>query len=239
MNATIVRLGMRSVFGRRRGVLLLILPVVLILLAVVVRALAGAGVGTGGDVLAALGLQVLLPLIALIAAASLLAPEIDDGSVVYLLAKPIPRMTIVVSKLTVAFGCTVVFAVLPILIAGFILAGGQAGFVLAFVLGALAGGAAYCALFTWLSTLTRHAVVIGLLYVLLWEGLIGGVVSGVRWVSIGWWTGAIAEAVSNKVQLVSPNLGAAYAVIATLVVLVGMAMLAARRLSGFNLTGDE
>jgi ABC-2 type transport system permease protein len=239
MNATIVRLGVRSLLGRRRGLMLFILPVILIVLAFVVRGLTGGGADAAAHVLPALGLHVLLPLIALIAASSLLAPEIDDGSVVYLLAKPISRLTVVASKLLIAVGCTVVFAVVPILIAGFVLATDEPGLVLAYAIGALAGGAAYCALFTWLSTLTRHAVVIGLIYVLLWEGLIGGLVGGVRWVSISWWSSAIAEAVSDRLDLVSPDLGAPYAVIATLVVLVGFALLAARRLQGFNLTGDE
>lgn len=239
MNATIVRLGVRSLLGRRRGLMLFILPVILIVLAFVVRGLTGGGADAAAQVLPALGLHVLLPLIALIAASSLLAPEIDDGSIVYLLAKPISRLTVVASKLVIAVGCTVVFAVVPILIAGFVLATDEPGLVLAYAVGALAGGAAYCALFTWLSTLTRHAVVIGLIYVLLWEGLIGGLVGGVRWVSISWWASAIAEAVSDRLDLVSPDLGAPYAVIATLVVLVGFALLAARRLQGFNLTGDE
>ncbi len=209
MNPTIVRLGVRSLLGRRRGILLFVFPVVLLLLAVVVRGLVGTGTDSAGAVLASLGLQVLL------------APEIDNGSIVYLLAKPISRLTIVASKLLVALGCMLVFVALPMLIAGFVLAPGDPGLVLAYTVGALAGGAAYCALFLWLSTLTRNAVVIGLIYVLLWEGLIGGLVAGVRWVSISWWTGAIVEAVSNKANVVSPNLSTVYAVIATLTVLTG------------------
>jgi ABC-2 type transport system permease protein len=239
VNATIIRLGVRSLLGRRRGLMLFILPVILMVLSLVVRGLAGAGPDTAAAVLPSLGLHVLLPLISLIAASSLLAPEIDDGSIVYLLAKPIPRLTIVTSKLVIAIGCTLVFAVVPILVAGFVLATDEPALVLAYAVGAVAGGAAYCALFTWLSTLTRHAVVVGLIYVLLWEGLVGGLVGGVRWVSISWWAGAIAEAVSDRLDLVSPDLGAPYAVIATLIVLIGMALLAARRLQGFNLTGDE
>ncbi len=239
MNPTIVRLGVRSLLGRRRGILLFVFPVVLLLLAVVVRGLVGTGTDSAGAVLASLGLQVLLPLVALIAASSLLAPEIDNGSIVYLLAKPISRLTIVASKLLVALGCMLVFVALPMLIAGFVLAPGDPGLALAYTVGALVGGAAYCALFLWLSTLTRNAVVIGLIYVLLWEGLVGGLVAGVRWVSISWWTGAIVEAVSNKANVVSPNLSTVYAVIATLTVLIGTALLAARRLKGFSLTGDE
>jgi ABC-2 type transport system permease protein len=239
MNSTIVSLGLRSVLGRRRGILLFVLPVVLVVVAIAVRGLAGGGPDNADPVLVQLGLRVVLPLVALIASSSVLAPEIDDGSIVYLLAKPISRLSLACSKLLVAIGCTVVFAVLPVVVAALVLVPGEPRTALAYGIGALAGGAAYSALFLWLSSLTRHAVVIGLIYVLLWEGAIGGLVAGVRWVSITWWTGAIASAVSDRVHSASAHLGTSYAVVATLVVLVGTAMLTTRRLQGFNLTGDE
>ena len=59
------------------------------------------------------GLAVIVPLVALLATSGLLAPEIDDGSISYLLAKPISRYTIVASKLVVAAACVVLFAALP------------------------------------------------------------------------------------------------------------------------------
>ena len=43
ISGTIVRLGVRSVFGRRRVVLLFLLPLVLVGLAVLVRVLVGRG----------------------------------------------------------------------------------------------------------------------------------------------------------------------------------------------------
>ncbi len=100
------------------------------------------------------------------APSSVLAPEIDDGSIVYLLAKPISRHTVVVGKLVVAFGCAVAFAVVPMLVSGLVLASSHAQLAFAYSLGALAAGAAYTALFAWLSTLSRHSVLLGLIYVL-------------------------------------------------------------------------
>ena len=239
MNPTISRLALRAVLGRRRGVLLMVLPLVLIALAVVVRALGADGVDAVTAVLFHLGLRVLLPLIALIAASSVLGPELDDGSIVYLLAKPISRHTIVASKLLVAFGCTVLFAAIPVVVAGLVLDARHPSLALAYGVGAVAGGAAYTALFAWLSTRTRHAVVLGLVYVLLWEGLVGGLLAGVRWVSITWWSGSIIDSLLNGVTLVSPDPGVTYAVVATVVVVALMTYLAGRRLQSFNLTGDE
>ena len=239
MNATIVRLSGRAVLGRSRGLLLIILPLVLLALAVVVRMLAGEGTGPAKTVLGELGLGVVLPLVALIATSSVLSPEIDDGSIVYLLAKPISRHTVMISKLVVAFGCIVAFAVVPMFAGGLVLASAHPQLAFAYALGAFAAGAAYTALFAWLSTLTRHSVVLGLVYVLLWEGLVGGLLAGVRWVSITRWASAIVESTSDGDFTATPHLGVGYAIAATLVVVVGLTFLAGRRLQSFNLTGDE
>lgn len=239
MNPTIIRLGLRAVLGRRRGILLFVLPAVLVAVAILVRTVAGAGPSSANDVLVQLGLRVVLPLVALIASSSVLAAEVDDGSIAYLLAKPISRLSLVCSKLAVAVGCTVAFAVLPVAVAAVVLATSDPGIALAYGVGALAGAAAYCALFCWLSSLTRHAVVIGLIYVLLWEGLVGGLVVGVRWLSIARWAGAIAAGVTDRADNASAQLNTGYAIVAAAVVLAGMALLATRRLQGFNLTADE
>ena len=219
--------------------MLVILPLVLIALAVVVRLLAGEGTDTAKIVVGELGLGVVLPLVALIATSSVLSPEIDDGSIVYLLAKPISRHTVMISKLVVAFGCTVAFAVVPMFVGGLVLASAHPQLGFAYALGAFAAGAAYTALFAWLSTLTRHSVVLGLVYVLLWEGLVGGLLAGVRWVSITRWASAIVESTSDGDFTATPHLGVSYAIAATLVVVVGLTFLAGRRLQSFNLTGDE
>jgi ABC-2 type transport system permease protein len=236
ISPTIVRLGVRSIFGRRRGILLIALPVVFIGLAALVRGLVGADPDAARDTLEGLGLVVIGPLVALLATTALLAPEIDDGSISYLLAKPISRHTIVISKLVVAASCVLVFAVLPVVVAGLILLTDEPALGLGFAVGCLAGGAAYCALFALLSVMTRHAVVIGLIYLLIWEGLLGGLLTGVRWLSVTRWASALVEPLAD-VELVTLSLG--YALVATLVVIGAGTWLTGRRLRAFNLTGDE
>jgi ABC-2 type transport system permease protein len=238
VSRTIVRLGVRSVFGRRRGILLFLLPMVLVGLAVLVRVLVGEDLDVAGDMLYGLGLAVIVPLVALLATTGVLAPEIDDGSISYLLAKPISRLTIVLSKLVVAGSCVLLFAALPMLVAGLILSLEEPQLGAGFALGSLAGGVAYCALFALLSVLTRHAVVIGLIYLLVWEGLLGGLLDGVRWLSVTRWAASIVEQVVDDVALVE-GLGPVYAVVATAVVIVLGTWLTGRRLRAFNLTGDE
>jgi ABC-2 type transport system permease protein len=236
-SVTIARLGVRSLFGRWRGVLLFALPVVLIGLAVLVRALVGEDETSAEAVLNSLGLIVVVPLVALLATSGLLASEIDDGSISYLLAKPVSRYTIVASKLVVALACVLAFGAVPMGIAGLVLLPGSPEFGLGFAVGSLLGGAAYCALFSWLSVLTRHAVVIGLIYLLIWEGLLGGLLDGIRWLSVTRWSSEVVDRIAD-LELVD-DLSLAYALIALAVVLALGVWGTARELQGFNLTGDE
>ena len=60
--------------------------------------------------------------------------------------------------------------------------------------------------------MTRHAVVIGLIYLLIWEGLLGGLLDGVRWLSITRWSAEIVDQIAD-LYLVD-DLPLAYAVVA-------------------------
>jgi len=237
VHPTVVRLGARSVFGRWRGVLLFVLPVVLIGLAVLVRALVREDQDSAEAVLNNLGLILVVPLVALLATSGLLAGEIDDGSISYLLAKPVSRYTIVASKLVVALACVLAFGAVPMGLAGLVLLPGSPSFGVGFAVGSLLGGAAYCALFAWLSVVTRHAVVIGLVYLLIWEGLLGGLLDGIRWLSVTRWSSEVVDRIGS-LELVD-DLPLTYALIALVTVLALGVWGTARRLQGFNLTGDE
>jgi ABC-2 type transport system permease protein len=218
-------------------VLLFLLPLVLLALSVLVRILVGEDETGARHTLYGLGLVVIVPLVALLAASGLLAPEIDDGSISYLLAKPISRHAIVGSKLVVAVTCVLVFGAVPMLLAGLILRTDAPSIGVGFAVGSLVGGAAYCSVFALLSVMNRHAVVIGLIYLLIWEGLLGGLLDGVRWLSITRWSGALVGEIAD-VSLVD-DLPLPYAVIATAVAIGAGAWLTGRRLRAFNLTGDE
>ncbi len=237
ISPTIVRLGVRSIFGRWRGVLLIVLPVVLIGISLLVRLLVGEDADAAEGTLYGLGLVVIVPLVALLAMSGLLAPEIDDGSISYLLAKPISRHTIVASKLVVAVACVLVFGAVPMFVSGLVLLAESPSFAVGFGVASLVGGVAYCAIFALLSVMTRHAVVIGLIYLLVWEGLLGGLLDGVRWLSITRWSAELIDQIAD-LQLVD-NLPLAYAVIAMAAVLGGGTWLTGWQLRSFNLTGER
>src|SRR4051794_11559271 len=123
MNATIARLTASTMLGKRRVLLLFVLPAVLVLLALVLRLVTGPSLQVSTTLLQTLALGTIVPLLGLIAGTGVIGPEIDDGSIIYVLAKPLPRPTIVVTKLAVAVACLAAFAAVPTLLAGVIMSG--------------------------------------------------------------------------------------------------------------------
>ena len=90
------------------------------------------------------------------------------------------------------------FAVLPT-IAAVEIAGDDGGrLALAFGLSTALAAIAYTALFVALSVATRNAVILGLLYALLWETVLGGYVPGIRAVSVRQWALSVGERTLGK-----------------------------------------
>jgi ABC-2 type transport system permease protein len=232
MNGTIAKLALQALLGRRRFYLLLAFPSLLIGLVALVTALTNGDAAYG--ILSNLGHPLVLPLVAILAASSVLGPEVDDGSIVYLLSKPVDRYGIAISKWLVALAATLVAGALPILVAA--LMTGDSTRAVALLVAAAVAGTAYSALFLAISAVTRHAVIASLMFVLIWEGLLGNLFSGVAWLSIGQWGLRVGHAISD--ELPDPA-SLPYAVVASLVVTVVGVWFAGDRLRSFSLTGDE
>ena len=67
----------------------------------------------------------MLPLVAILASSAVLGPEVDDGSVVYLLSKPVDRHVVAISKWVVAWATTIVVGAGSLLVAGLVAGGGD------------------------------------------------------------------------------------------------------------------
>ena len=239
MNATIARLALQSLFGQKRWWALLSLPLLLIGLALLVRLLTRGDVGGAFEVIV-VGVGITAAtLVALLATTGVLGPEIDDGSIIYLLAKPISRYSVVFSKLLVAVGVTVVLGAGSLLVAGLILEPTELHQALAVAAGMAVAGAAYCSIFMVFSAINRHAMVSGLIYVLVFEGLLASWLSGLRYLSVSAWGRRIAEGIDGSLSLAAGNLPLAYAWLASAVVIVVGCFVAGRRLTRFQLRGEE
>ena len=242
MNATVAQLTAKGLLGRRRAYLLLVLSLVLLVLSALVRGLAGQDTDITVGILGGFALATIVPLLGLIAGTGSIGPEIDDGSIVYLLSKPLSRFSIVLTKAVVAVSIITVFGALAVLLSGLVLSGTSDNLAVGYAVGALIAGVAYGTFFLMLAVLTRHAVVVGLLYALIWETLIGSYVPGAQTLSINQWSLAITEKVvgSDAEDLgieSAVSLGAAIPLL--LVVIVGSTWYAGWRLRTLRLTSDE
>jgi ABC-2 type transport system permease protein len=242
MNAVVAQLTARSLLGRRRVLLLLLLPAVLLLLCGTVRLLAGSDTSVTVGLLGGFALATIVPLLGLIAGAGSIGPEIDDGSIVYLMSKPVSRHSIVLSKLVVAVAVVTVVAAVPTLLAGLVLSGTAEGLAVGYGIGAAIAGLAYCSLFVLLAIVTRNAVVVGLIYVLIWESLVGNFVPGAQVLSIQQWALAITEKLlgsSAEALAVSSAVSFTRGIVLLVIVVVGCTWFAGSRLRTLRLTGSD
>jgi len=237
VNPTIAQFTYHALLGRRRMMLLLILPALLVAMALVIRLAAGPDIDPmiTAHLLQHFALGAIVPLLALLAGTGAIGSEIDDGSIIYLLAKPVRRSEIVLTKLAMAIGCVAVFGALPILVTGWILTGSAQNLPVAFGVAAFVAGTAYCVGFLLLAVVSRHAVVIGLAYALAWESLVGGYLPGAGALSIQQWALAVADAMTSSPDVDSMvRLSAAIPLLA--VAIFGGAWFAGRRLRSFTLS---
>jgi ABC-2 type transport system permease protein len=205
VNRTVIRLTVQAMLGGRRVLLVSAIAVILLALGGLVRLIGGISDPEIAQFLQVVSLATLMPLFGLIVGTGTIGPEIDDGSIIHLLAKPVSRAVIVQSKLVVAVAATVAFAVLPTVLAALIM-GASASLALALGVGSLAAGAVYCVLFMLLAILTRHAVIVGLAYALIWESLVGSLVPGARNLSVQQWALSISDAIAAP-GLMSSHIG--------------------------------
>ena len=177
----------------------------------------------------------MLPVIALIVGTGVLGSEIDDGTLVHVLAKPLPRREIILSKLVVAVVVTSITVGAAMFVGGLVAGSVRLGVALA--AGSALGALAYSALFMALSLLTRRPVLIGLLYVLVWEGLLGNLLTGTRVLSIQQYVIAVADSIAPS-NLLDGTVSIPVSLSMTAVFAVGATVLAIDRLRSFSVAGE-
>jgi ABC-2 type transport system permease protein len=235
MMSTVAYITARGLFGRRRALLLLPLPVLLIGLALICKAYDVPASDWGQPVVVGLGLAVVLPVTALIVGTGVLGSEVDDGTIIHILTKPLPRRDIVLAKLLVAAGVTAVTAAVPLFVVGLLADSARFGFALA--VGSIAGALAYSSLFLLLSLLTRRPVLVGLAYILVWEGLLGRFVSGTRVLSIEQYVIGIADKIAPT-TLLEGKVSLPVALVMSAIFAIGGTLYAINRLGSFSMAGE-
>ncbi|HSM33508.1 MAG TPA: ABC transporter permease subunit [Anaerolineae bacterium] len=233
----VVAITLRSLLDRRRFWLMLLLAAVPVAITLLGRVL--GDVTFSQIVFDRLVIQTVLPLIALVFGTGALGAELEDGTIVYLLAKPGRRFRIVLAKAAVAAGLTIALVLPATLLTGLIVATDAPDIVVptvAYALAAVAGGTAYALGFLTLSSITSRALSIGLGYVLLWEGVLAGLLPGTQTFSIRQATLGLADALQG---VDGETLDAGTSVTVLVVVILGSLALGSWRMSRYQLRGGD
>jgi len=117
------------------------------------------------------GLTVTVPLTTLVFASASLGDIIDDGTMVYLWLRPVPRHRIVGAAAAATLTVVTPLVLAPLVVAA-ALTGAGADVVVGAALAALFGVIAYTGLFVMLGVRVRRSLVWGLLYIFIWEGFV-------------------------------------------------------------------
>lgn len=241
MIGIILTLTLRELLGRARTILMGALALLPVGLAVVYQF--GSSTTEPQEwvarvLLEGLVVTTLLPIVALVYGTAALGAEIEDGTAIYLLAKPIPRSAIILGKLLAAWMLTATTVLLSGMVAGAIAFGGLGGdgVLLGFAVGIVVGSLVYTALFVMLSVVTSRALIAGLVYVFVWEGLINGLFAGTRLLSVRHYTLAVADIfVDLPSGIFDAKLSTVAAVVLVAAVTIGATWYGIRRLERFEI----
>ena len=232
----LIGVTLRGLLSRRRTLLLVLLVGLPVLIALLIR-LSG-GRPDADRVLDALVVRTVMPLVALILGTAAMGSELEDGTAVYLMVKPISRWWIALAKMMVAAGTTAALVVPAIVLTGLLLGGAENVITIAaYAVACLVGGSAYAAAFMTLSIFTSRALLLGLAYTLLWEGVLAGLLGGTRFLSIRQATLGVTSALGAELPGTPLALSVSALVLGT--VLIGSFVLAGWRLSRFEIRGGD
>jgi ABC-2 type transport system permease protein len=234
----VVGLTLRGLLDRRRTWLMVALAAVPILITALIVAFGRARVRPDFDTMV---VQLVLPLIALVFGTAALGSELEEGTIVYLLTKPVRRVRLVAAKIFVAAGLTAALVVPASVLTGFVAQLGGRDLLdlgIDYAIATGLGGIAYATLFLAIGTFTSRALAIGLAYVLLWEGTLADLLEGTRTFSIRQATLGIARGLSGEGQELG-TIGMERGLIIIVMFVLVAGALATWRMSRYQLRGGD
>lgn len=240
MNGLLYRLTLRMLLRGKRPVGLAVLPLLAVLLAIADRALSTSETPATryASLAETLFLSTAVAIVSLVLGASSIGDERDDGSILHVVATPIPRRAIVLAKLAAATTAVLVLCG-PALIACIAIGLGSAATASAVLWSALAlilCGLAYSALFLLLALVTGRPVLIGMIYIVLWEGSVATFAPQANWLSVGAYGRAmIAEGLPGAARSNVPSISGAGGVLVLAIAVALFATVATNRLSRVEL----
>lgn len=194
----------------------------------------------GDEIYRAIFIATLLPITVLILATGALGNEVEDQTLPYLTLKPISRLRIVVDKFVATLLVATPLILLGLLISYLLVFRGESGdnliYLWSMFASAIAGIAAYSAVFLLVSLLINRALLAGITYALVWESLLGRYLPGLRLVSIRHYTESIFVGLLDDPDIALSDATSVVASVITIVAVVIISIvLATWRLRRLNL----
>jgi len=140
-------------------------------------------------------LGVLLPITAVIFGTTAFGGEVEDGTLIYLLVRPVPRWSVVLVKFAVAALVSAGVVSASVLLAWFALRNAELpwAFAQGFLTATMIGAVIYCGIFAYLGLVTRRGLVFGLVYTIVFENILARNLAGVKWLSVREFTITLAQ----------------------------------------------
>jgi len=151
---------------------------------------ADASLDDAVQLIASVGLGLVLPVVSLVFAGAAIGDLRDDKTLVYLWLRPMDRWPIVVGAALAAGTLAAPITIIPIVLAA-VATGAGNGIVAGSLLAATVGLVAYVGVFTLFGVWLRRFIVWGLAYILIWEGFIAQAGAGVARVALRKYTRSI------------------------------------------------
>lgn len=186
----------RTLASRGRLYAIGALGVLVVLVGVAVRTAEDSSSADAFDAVNAAGLALFVPVTALVFASAALGEMVEDNTLVYLWARPVRRVELTLAALgaalTVSLPC-----VLATMLAMSLLLGVDAAFVVGTLVAATASTVAYSALFVGFGARVPRALVWGLVYIAVWEGIVASVGSGLARTSLRLYSESLLRSIAG------------------------------------------
>lgn len=240
------RLSLRQLMGPWRLLLLFLFAALPVGLALLLTLLQGEDETSNSgyvNFVDSLLISAVMPVTSLVLATSAFGNEVEDKTLNYLVLRPVPRYQIVLAKLTAVLVIGVPLVVISGVAVTLI---GNGGFgakivvldstpqaVAAIGLALLLGTVTYSSLFTWAGLMSTRALPYALVYVVLWEGVIASIFSGIRYISVRGYALAFMHGLddSSFAELSGRAIELPAALVGVTAVTIGFFYLAVRRLN--------
>ena len=229
----VYRLTLRALLLQRRTILLALLAAAPVVVALVYAVAAKAGAHHFrfySHLVQDMFVPTIAAVVALVIGVSALGDEREDGTIYYIVATPQSRLALVTTKVAAAWTATLLLLVPSLVISALLILQGAADVgSLAWPLAGVAlATLAYCGVAGWLSLRTRRPIVIGVLYILLWEGSIATFAASASKLSIAAYGRALVA--ERLPEAAAPVVGPAPAVVVLAAVAAFTCWLGARAL---------